>query len=140
MRYLILILVSLLMSFSVFSQAMRPPVSIQRIENASLTCPAKKWCNVNVQLSLAVGTGGTNTYSQSVADSFNVILKSGETITGSKSAIDQYMGTACVPSNPIYARALVGAVIIGSVEVSTGGSCTAYGHTRYSFYSMEYYN
>lgn len=140
MKYLFLILVSLLMSFSAFSQAMKSPVSIQRIADAPLTCPAKKWCNVTVQLSLAVGTGGTNVVSNSLADSFNVILKSGETITGAKSSIDQYMGTPCTPSNAIFVRALVGAVIIGSVEVSTGGTCTAYAHTRYSFYSMEYYN
>lgn len=150
----IILICSFLFSVNL-SAAGLAPVSIQRVNNTSLTCPAKKWCKVVVNFSQYTGvansganTGGAGPATNPAIGSFEVILKAGEVISSTSSVADNVGATAN------YTLALVSSITftVASTTVgkfystcffSTGptaaGTTTAQVATDYSFYSMEYY-
>lgn len=134
---------SLIFSLNIFANGntTMAPVSIQRIANASLTCPAGKWCEVVVNAYVDQQPASTGACSISNGfRSFNVKLKSGEVISATKTFSSGSIGIA-----RSYITISVGGVIISTVSgtftCATGGTASAMSiFGDYAFYSMEYWN
>lgn len=159
----IILIIGLTFSLSAFSQSMKPPASTQKISNASLTCPAGKWCRVLVSISLIPRAAGTfvtdiSTFSVSTPSNvsifpymanFELVLRSSEvlacTVSGTTSS-----GTTT--SQTYHWRPNITCTIGGSQILKqyasmlfasgTGSAFNNYGDitSDYSFYSMEYFN
>lgn len=145
----------------------KPPVSTQKISNATLTCPSGKWCRVQVSISLSAGfplaaapVDLTNIDSSKLAsklpeisninENITIDLKSSDTLNCTNSSV----GTGNVASGVILIwRPYVTCFVSGvqfykkyiSVQFEYGGSVAAFNGVfalkgDYSFYSMEYFN
>ena len=141
---------SIFFSLNIFSSGNTSmvPVSTQKVANASLTCPTGKWCKVVASASSTVngsqtnGSGAASSSISSTANSAEFILRSGEVISGSVSAIG---ASACFGTNTVTISISGTAVmkVVSSLyqAIQTGTSgCSATNDNSYYFYSMEYWN
>lgn len=140
MKILILFF-SLILSLNLFAtgNTTMQPVSTQKVANASLTCPTGKWCRVVVDLHVNSGIASGTCYWQNAFKSFEVIIKSGEVISGT------VVGNLLVSSTSASAVSITVNVAGSQVGyVNAWMSCTTSGLVtttqQYSFYSMEYFN
>ncbi len=131
---------SLLFSFNIFAtgNTTMVPVSTQKVNNATLTCPTGKWCRVVVNYSMGGDCGTSCSYLEvaNINNSFEVILKSGEAIAGSVVNPGGSCGSGSITIT------IAGTTIAKNIYgiIASGGSPTCITTSNYSFYSMEYWN
>lgn len=145
----------------------KPPVSVQKVNNAVLTCPNMKWCRVQVSVSMAFGyvsSGGGNDLTQitttilgsaipqssSLNETFNIDLKSNETLncllstrpTNNLASGLTYTWRPYIVCNisgeQFYKKYINLHFIIGTGTPTFNNYFSV--ASDYSFYSMEYFN
>lgn len=164
---IVILIIGIISSFESFSQSLKPPASIQKISNATLTCPTGKWCKVLAHVSLTprfanlVVTdfyGGRDssihgsTAVSSVNENFELIIRSGDTLACTASTVSSSVMTNSVTFtfNPYITCSVSSTQIfkgIASLLFPTGSTASSYNYNQvigvisdYSFYSMEYFN